>query len=61
MDSRPSKAPNLPVTPLEYDRQHLDQFKNMLRMYFVEVDANSQQVIQNINNLSVSQWLGELL
>lgn len=39
---RPSKAPNLPVAPVQYTQQYQDQFLNALRLYFNEVDNVSQ-------------------
>lgn len=35
---RPSKAPNLPIAPVEYSQQFQDQFSNALRLYFAQVD-----------------------
>lgn len=35
---RPSKAPNLPIAPVEYSQQYQDQFSNALRLYFNQVD-----------------------
>ena len=35
---RPSKAPNLPIAPVEYSQQYLDQLANVLRLYFAQVD-----------------------
>lgn len=35
---RPSKAPNLPIAPVKYAQQYLDQFANALRLYFNEID-----------------------
>ena len=35
---RPSKAPNLPIAPVEYSQQYQDQFTNVLRLYFNEID-----------------------
>jgi hypothetical protein len=35
---RPSKAPNLPIAPVEYSQQYQDQFTNALRLYFAQVD-----------------------
>ena len=35
---RPSKAPNLPIAPVEYSQQYQDQFSNALRLYFNEID-----------------------
>ena len=35
---RPSKAPNLPIAPVEYSQQFQDQYSNALRLYFNEID-----------------------
>jgi len=32
-------APNLPLAPNEYDRQFQDQFENILRLYFNQLDS----------------------
>ena len=37
-------APNLPLAPLEYDRQYADQLNNVLRLYFNRVDAILDQL-----------------
>lgn len=34
----PSKAPNLPIAPVEYSQQYQDQFGNVLRLYFNQID-----------------------
>lgn len=34
----PPKAPNLPVGPVEYNQQYIDQLNNVLRLYFNELD-----------------------
>lgn len=34
----PSKAPNLPIAPVDYNQQYQDQFGNALRLYFNQVD-----------------------
>jgi hypothetical protein len=39
---RPSKAPNLPIGPVEYSQQYQDQLNNALRLYFAQVDNFSQ-------------------
>ena len=33
-----SKAPNLPIGPVEYTQRYQDQFNNILRLYFNEID-----------------------
>ena len=35
---RPSKAPNLPISPTSYDSQFHEQFSNALRLYFNQLD-----------------------
>lgn len=35
---RPSKAPNLPLGPVDYDQRFQDQMSNVLRLYFASVD-----------------------
>jgi len=32
-------APNLPLAPVEYNRQYIDQLNNVLRLYFNRLDA----------------------
>jgi hypothetical protein len=40
---RPSKAPNLPNAPREgYSAVYLDQYSNILRLYFNQVDSFTQ-------------------
>ena len=35
---RPSRAPNLLISPVQYDQRFMDQYSNALRLYFAEVD-----------------------
>lgn len=35
---RGSKAPNLPISPVEYSQRYHDQYSNVLRLYFNEID-----------------------
>ena len=37
-------APNLPLAPMEYQRQYADQLNNVLRLYFNRVDAILDQL-----------------
>lgn len=34
----PTKAPALPLAPVEYSQQYQDQLNNILRQYFAQVD-----------------------
>jgi hypothetical protein len=43
---RPSKAPNLPNAPREgYSTAYFDQYSNVLRLYFNQVDSFTQAVV----------------
>lgn len=35
---RPSKSPNLMIGPVDYTQQFMDQYSNILRLYFNEID-----------------------
>jgi len=41
---RPSKAPNLPIAPVSYSQQYVDQLTNAFRLYFAQIDNFSQSV-----------------
>jgi len=43
---RPSKAPNLPIAPVVYSQQYVDQLLNALRIYFATVDNFTQPFTQ---------------
>jgi hypothetical protein len=52
-------SPNLPLAPLEYDRQYADQLNNVLRLYFNRVDAildqlKTNQIIPALTNYTVA-------
>ena len=34
-----TKAPNLPIAPVEYSQQYIDQLSNVLRLYFAQLDS----------------------
>lgn len=38
MSTGTTKAPNLPIAPVEYNQQFQDQFNNVLRLYFNQLD-----------------------
>jgi hypothetical protein len=44
----PPKAPNLPIGPVDYSQQYQDQFGNVLRLYFNQID-NFCQPFSNQN------------
>jgi hypothetical protein len=39
---QPTKAPNLPIAPVEYSQQYQDQITNALRLYFAQIDNVTQ-------------------
>jgi hypothetical protein len=41
----PSKAPNLPVAPQEYDADFQNKFENLLRLYFNQIDSAIGQIV----------------
>lgn len=43
---RPSKAPNLPIAPVEYTQTYQDQVLNALRLYFNQIDNFSLPLTQ---------------
>ena len=52
-------APNLPLSPFEYDRQYTDQVNNVLRLYFNRVDAilnqlKTDSIIPALTNYTVA-------
>jgi hypothetical protein len=52
-------APNLPLAPIEYDRQYADQLNNVLRLYFNRVDAildqlKTDEIIPALTNYTVA-------
>jgi hypothetical protein len=42
---QPTKAPNLPIGPVEYSQQYQDQITNALRLYFSQIDNVTQALI----------------
>lgn len=44
----PSKAPNLPIAPVEYSQQYTDQLINALRLYFTQVDNDWGALLTNL-------------
>jgi hypothetical protein len=52
-------SPNLPLSPMQYDRQYADQLNNVLRLYFNRVDAilnqlKTDDVIPALTNYTVA-------
>lgn len=53
----PTKAPNLPSGPVQYDQRYQDQLGNVLRLYFNQIDNNTGSLNQTANSISVMNWL----
>jgi hypothetical protein len=52
-------SPNLPLSPIQYDRQYADQLNNVLRLYFNRVDAilnqlKTDSIIPALTNYTVA-------
>lgn len=52
-------SPNLPLSPIEYDRQYTDQVNNVFRLYFNRVDAilnqlKTDEIIPALTNYTVA-------
>lgn len=52
-------APNLPLAPMQYDRQYTDQLNNVLRLYFNRVDAildqfKTDSIVPALTNYTVA-------
>jgi hypothetical protein len=53
----PSKSPNLQVPPETYSREQQNNLVNQLKLYHVQVDSNTQQLISQVKNSVVHRWL----
>jgi len=52
-------SPNLPLAPIQYDRQYIDQLNNVLRLYFNRVDLildqlKTDNIIPALTNYTVA-------
>jgi len=54
-----ANAPNLPLATGEYNLAYQNQFNNALRIYFNQLDSNTQQFIEGIATVRTLQWLGD--
>lgn len=50
---RPSKAPNIPIAPVEYQQRYIDQTMGALRLYFNQVDNISQITSQRVTTAGI--------
>ena len=54
-------SPNLPLSPMQYDRQYADQLNNVLRLYFNRVDAildqlKTDNIVAALTKYTVATW-----
>ena len=42
---RPSRAPNLPIAPVQYDQRYIDQLTNVFRLYFSQIDNCTTSIV----------------
>lgn len=56
-DLRNTKAPNLLIAPVQYDKQYQDQLNNALRLYFTQIDNFTQVTGQQIASQQVMMWV----
>lgn len=54
----PSKGPNLQVPYSEYDQQQQNYLINQLKLYHIQIDGNTQQLITTALSGNVLQWIG---
>lgn len=52
---RPSKAPNIPIAPVDYSQQYQDQLTNALRLYFSQVDNFTGFLAQPISGTTAER------
>ena len=52
------RSPALPIQPIEYDRSQMDQFQNVLRLYFNRLDQYNIQASTQQNSSNVLLWMG---
>jgi hypothetical protein len=52
------KAPFLPLAPESYAARYQEQFNNVLRLYFNQVDSNDRAFYDAVNSTQTMMWLG---
>lgn len=50
------RSPALPIQPNEYDRSQIDQFQNVLRLYFNRLDQYNIKASTEQNSQNVLMW-----
>lgn len=49
-----SRAPNLPIAPVDYSQQYQDQLNNAARLYYAQVDNLNQVVAQRVTEAGIT-------
>jgi hypothetical protein len=52
---QPTKSPNLPIGPVEYNQHYQDQFGNALRLYFAQVDNFTQAIATPLSGATANR------
>lgn len=58
MSNQNVTAPQLPIAPIQYDQQYMNQLLSILRLYFTQLDNNGPLQATTLNLSSVSQTTG---
>jgi hypothetical protein len=51
-------VPNIPLGPDEYDRQFMDKYSNVLRLYFNQLNSANTAALSQISSNQTLIWLG---
>jgi hypothetical protein len=54
---RAPAPPSLPLGPLEYDRRYQDQYSNVLRLYFNQIQNVQQEITAQVATNQTNIWL----
>ena len=52
---KPTKSPNLPVGPVDYDQRYVDQLTNVMRLYFSQVDNFTQAAAVPLSGVTANR------
>lgn len=50
-----TKAPNIPIGPVDYDQRYIDQLTNTLRLYFTAIDNFTQAAAIPLSGTTVNR------
>jgi hypothetical protein len=54
---RATKAPNIPIGPVDYDQRYIDQLTNAMRLYFNQIDNFTQAVAIPLSGVTANRPL----